>query len=57
MDLMIEDIARRAVQRLRLRIERPDEPLIRLMVAPKIVRPEALEALRSGVPADPYGSG
>jgi hypothetical protein len=41
-DVHAEDVARRAVRRLIYRIEHPDEPRVRITVAPDIVEPGEL---------------
>lgn len=42
LDLLIDNLAERAIRRLLFRIAHPDEPLVRLMVSPKVVFPQNL---------------
>lgn len=50
MDLHLENIATRAIRRLLYRIEHPKEPLVRISVAPDIVRPN--EVMQAGAAAE-----
>lgn len=45
MDLLIDNLAERAIRRLLFRMENPDEPLVRMMVSPQLVLPGTLDQL------------
>jgi DNA-binding LacI/PurR family transcriptional regulator len=42
LDLQIDDLAERAIRRLRFRMEHPDESIVRMMISPKLVPPANL---------------
>lgn len=57
LDLHLDNIAARAIHRLTQRIGHPNEPLVRITVAPDIVKPEDLTSAPAPFASLPEGAG